>query len=174
MPAPEGTAVRAVLPGRVVLSRPSGHWHGYGDLVVLEHRPWGLWTLYAHLSRRAVREGQDVAQGQPIGAVGRTAGTAEDPQRVMANSPAHLHLELLTRFPPPKRDQDRQNPAALIAICEGQSSNHRAPGKAPWSWEGHPTSTPARYRPRYSGGGGLPALVVLYLAWRRERPFSSR
>jgi murein DD-endopeptidase MepM/ murein hydrolase activator NlpD len=52
-------------------------------VVQLQHAQ-GRSTLYAHLSRMDVREGQRVEQGQSIGAVGAT-GWATGP---------HLHFEL--------------------------------------------------------------------------------
>lgn len=77
--APTGTAVRAVGDGVVEFSGRQG---GYGNVVQLQHHS-GKSTLYAHLSRIDVREGQRVEQGQRIGAVGAT-GWATGP---------HLHFE---------------------------------------------------------------------------------
>jgi murein DD-endopeptidase MepM/ murein hydrolase activator NlpD len=59
---------------------------GYGNLVVVRHRP-GVRTFYAHLSRVAVRRGARVGAGQRVGTVGAT-GLATGP---------HLHLELRIR-----------------------------------------------------------------------------
>ena len=77
--APTGTAVRAVGDGVVVFAGRQG---GYGNLVQLQHQH-GQSTVYAHLSRIDVREGQRVEQGYRIGAVGAT-GWATGP---------HLHFE---------------------------------------------------------------------------------
>jgi murein DD-endopeptidase MepM/ murein hydrolase activator NlpD len=77
--APVGTAVRAVGDGMVTFA---GRQNGYGNVVQLDHSN-GKSTLYAHLSRMDVREGQRVEQGQRIGAVGAT-GWATGP---------HLHFE---------------------------------------------------------------------------------
>jgi murein DD-endopeptidase MepM/ murein hydrolase activator NlpD len=74
--APSGTPVSAVGDGTV-------HFAGYkganGKLVILRH-PNGYRTYYGHLSRiaKGVRKGRKVAQGQVIGAVGRT-GRATGP-----------------------------------------------------------------------------------------------
>lgn len=59
---------------------------GYGNVVVLEHDNGGdIWvTLYAHLSAINVKCGQEVAQGQTIGASG-TSGNSTGP---------HLHFEV--------------------------------------------------------------------------------
>ena len=77
--APVGTAVRAVGDGKVVFA---GRQNGYGNLVQIEHGN-GKSTVYAHLSRIDVHEGQHIDQGQRIGAVGAT-GWATGP---------HLHFE---------------------------------------------------------------------------------
>ena len=75
---PSGTEVAAVNSGRVILARPmffEGNW------VVIDHGQ-GLLTLYLHLSKFSVREGDEVSKGQPIGLSGGT-GRATGP---------HLHL----------------------------------------------------------------------------------
>jgi murein DD-endopeptidase MepM/ murein hydrolase activator NlpD len=72
--APTGTPVQAVASGRVVFSGRSG---GAGNLVRIQHSG-GYETYYLHLSRRYVRSGQHVQQGQRIGAVGAT-GLATGP-----------------------------------------------------------------------------------------------
>jgi murein DD-endopeptidase MepM/ murein hydrolase activator NlpD len=77
--APTGTPVRAVGDGVVTLA---GRQNGYGNVVQLQHAS-GRSTLYAHLSRIDVREGQRIEQGQSLGAVGAT-GWATGP---------HLHFE---------------------------------------------------------------------------------
>ena len=77
--APVGTAVRAVGDGKVLFA---GRQNGYGNLVQIEHGN-GKSTVYAHLSRIDVHEGQHIDQGQRIGAVGAT-GWATGP---------HLHFE---------------------------------------------------------------------------------
>jgi murein DD-endopeptidase MepM/ murein hydrolase activator NlpD len=77
--APTGTAVRSVGDGEV---EASGWQGGYGNTVVVRHRN-GQSTLYAHLSKVLVRNGQHVSQGQNLGLVGMT-GSATGP---------HLHFE---------------------------------------------------------------------------------
>lgn len=78
--APTGTPALAVASGRVVLS--AGFFF-FGELVVIDHGH-GINSLYAHLSRRDVTEGQSVARGQRIGATGAT-GRVTGP---------HLHFSL--------------------------------------------------------------------------------
>ena len=77
--APTGTPVRAVGDGVVEFAGSQG---GFGNVVYLRHRN-GHTTVYAHLSRINVRNGQSISQGQNIGAVGAT-GWATGP---------HLHFE---------------------------------------------------------------------------------
>ena len=77
--APSGTPVRAVGDGVVEFA---GWKSGYGNVVQLSHGN-DKSTLYAHLSRKDVKVGQRVGQGQRLGAVGMT-GWATGP---------HLHFE---------------------------------------------------------------------------------
>ena len=72
--APVGTPVQAVAGGRVVYSGMLGD---AGNLIRISH-PGGYETQYMHLSRRLVRNGERVAQGQRIGMVGST-GLATGP-----------------------------------------------------------------------------------------------
>ena len=75
---PGGTSVAAVNSGRVILARPLFF---EGNCVVIDHGQ-GLLTLYLHLSKFSVKEGDDVSKGQSIGLSGGT-GRATGP---------HLHL----------------------------------------------------------------------------------
>jgi murein DD-endopeptidase MepM/ murein hydrolase activator NlpD len=77
--APTGTRVRAVGDGVVEFAGTKG---GYGNVVILRHHGQYA-TVYAHLSRIAVKRGARVAQNDTIGAVGQT-GWATGP---------HLHYE---------------------------------------------------------------------------------
>ncbi len=77
--APTGTPVRSVGDGVVDFAGVQG---GFGNVVFINHRS-GHTTVYAHLSRINVKRGEQVSQGQNIGAVGAT-GWATGP---------HLHFE---------------------------------------------------------------------------------
>lgn len=78
--APVGTPVVAAAAGQVVLAEPTGE---YGNAVRIDHG--GGWqTLYSQLSRIDVREGDCVATGAVIAAVGST-GLSSGP---------HLHFEV--------------------------------------------------------------------------------
>jgi murein DD-endopeptidase MepM/ murein hydrolase activator NlpD len=74
-----GTPVRTVGDGVVQFA---GEQNGFGNVVIIKHNNTDE-TVYAHLSRIDVRPGQDVHQGQNVGAVGMT-GWATGP---------HLHFE---------------------------------------------------------------------------------
>ena len=78
--APEGTPVRAVAGGVVVLSE---RLQVRGEAVVVAHGA-GLCTGYWHLAARRVRVGEEVAAGQVLGLLG-SAGLSTGP---------HLHLEV--------------------------------------------------------------------------------
>lgn len=69
--APYGTAIRATADGTVV----QAGWNGtYGISVTLYHRN-GIETLYGHMCRLAVSNGQTVKKGQVIGYEGLTGRT---------------------------------------------------------------------------------------------------
>jgi hypothetical protein len=84
-----GTPVYAAGEGTVIFAGSDdapvySPWRNfYGNLVVIEHTD-GLYTLYAHLADITVRQGQQVATGEQIGAVGQT-GVAIG---------SHLHFEV--------------------------------------------------------------------------------
>ena len=81
--APTGTPILAAADGRVIVSRAGGYNGGYGSYLVISH-PNGTQTLYAHLSQNSVFVGQNIAQGQIIGAVGNTG----------KSTGSHLHFEI--------------------------------------------------------------------------------
>lgn len=66
--APIGTPVRCTADGIVTFADRSG---GYGRLIVIDHGN-GYETYYAHLSRIDVLDGQEIRQGEFLGAVGAT------------------------------------------------------------------------------------------------------
>jgi len=81
--APTGTSILASADGKIIVSRAGGYNGGYGIYVVISHAN-GTQTLYAHMSKNNVSVGQNVIQGQVIGAVGST-GKSTGP---------HLHFEV--------------------------------------------------------------------------------
>ena len=78
--APRGTPVYATADG--VISRKQAQ-SGYGTSIIIEHG-YSYETLYAHLSRRAVKPGQKVKRGELIGYVGNTGFSLG----------SHLHYEV--------------------------------------------------------------------------------
>jgi murein DD-endopeptidase MepM/ murein hydrolase activator NlpD len=83
-PAATGTGV--VAAGRGCVRSAAYDGGGYGNLVVIDHRA-GMTSWYAHLDTIAVRRGQCVVAGTPVGTVGST-GNSTGP---------HLHFELRLR-----------------------------------------------------------------------------
>lgn len=88
-----GTDVRAASSGVVVRA---GRFAAYGNLVEIEHRN-GIRTRYGHLRRIYVQEGDKVASGQTIAAMGST-GRSTGP---------HLHYEIWVNNKP-------RNPLAFV------------------------------------------------------------
>ena len=86
-----GTEIFATGDG--IIEEVSNDYSGYGKHVVIKHA-FGYETLYAHMSKHAVKEGQKVKRGQLIGFVGNT-GTSTS---------AHLHYEVI-------KDGRKINPA---------------------------------------------------------------
>jgi len=78
--APVGTPIYATGDGRVTAVGVDG---GYGRRVIINHG-YSYTTLYGHMSRFAVKQGQYVRRGDLIGYVGNT-GTSSGP---------HLHYEV--------------------------------------------------------------------------------
>ena len=95
--APTGTPVRTVGDGVVEFA---GVQNGFGNVVFVKHRNQHV-TVYAHLSRIDVRQGQSVEQSQTIGAVGAT-GWATGP---------HLHFEF-------RVNGQHQDPMTIVAQSE--------------------------------------------------------
>jgi murein DD-endopeptidase MepM/ murein hydrolase activator NlpD len=78
--APQGTPVHATADGIVIHAGWNG---GYGRCVIVDHGN-NYQTWYAHLSRLDVIEGQEIRQGETLGAVG-SSGRATG---------SHLHYEV--------------------------------------------------------------------------------
>ena len=77
---PQGTPVRAALPGTVIVA---GYEATYGNYIMIEHAN-NLRTVYAHCSQLTARTGQEVQAGTVValsGATGRVTGP-------------HLHFEV--------------------------------------------------------------------------------
>jgi murein DD-endopeptidase MepM/ murein hydrolase activator NlpD len=78
--APVGTPVHAAADGIILHAGWNG---GYGRCVIVDHGN-GYQTWYAHLSRMDVIEGEEIRQGEVLGAVGTTG----------RSTGSHLHYEV--------------------------------------------------------------------------------
>lgn len=154
--AKTGTPVKAPAAGKVVLAGPLFF---QGKTVVLDHG-LGVTSLYAHLSRIAVKPGEAVARGQVIGEVGAT-GRVTGPHlhwavkwrsaRVDPFSLAALDLDARLRSKP-------ADPLTRSPLCRAEG----LPPPAPW---GRPAGgLRARLRPAkpaYAPGEPVALLVEL-------------
>ena len=84
--APKGTPIYATADGTVSRENPGS---GYGICVLINHG-YSYQTLYAHMSKAAVKPGQKVKRGQLIGYVGSTG----------MSSGSHLHYEVIKNGQP--------------------------------------------------------------------------
>jgi murein DD-endopeptidase MepM/ murein hydrolase activator NlpD len=92
--ANKGTPIRATADGTVKAAAFNGN---YGNAVMIEHG-FGISTRYGHLSRFAVRAGQEIRRGEVLGYVGATGRATS----------SHLHYEILLNGQP-------INPLRLLA-----------------------------------------------------------
>lgn len=99
----KGDMVSTVFDGKVRVARKQG---GFGNVVIIMH-PNGLETVYAHLSKIKVKEGDIVLSGQTIGLGGNTGHS----------SGSHLHFEVHYKG-------HALNPGAIISFTEHQLYHH--------------------------------------------------
>ncbi len=78
--APYGVSIKSARGGVVMKSTYND---SYGNYVVVGHDN-GVSTLYAHMSKRSVKEGDIVSQGQELGKIGSTGSSTGN----------HLHYEI--------------------------------------------------------------------------------
>ncbi len=101
--APTGTPIYSPLRGRVALAQ---HLFYTGHTVILDHG-YGLFTVYAHLSKRKIKQGGIVEKGTVIGLSGAT-GRASGP---------HLHWGV-------NLHGARVDPVALINVFSNTTSQN--------------------------------------------------
>ncbi len=97
----ESTEIMAPLPAVVHSLADNAGLGDYGPTVILEHELDGarFFTLYGHLSRttlRGLKEGQRLAPGQTLGAVGDVHENG--------GWPPHLHFQVICDAPPESGD----------------------------------------------------------------------
>nr|NLB29867.1 M23 family metallopeptidase [Clostridiales bacterium] len=85
-----GSKIYAADSGTVITAAYSS---SYGNYIVIDHGSSGMTTLYAHMSKLNVKNGQAVTKGDVVGYAGST-GTA---------TATHLHFEVAV-------NGERQNP----------------------------------------------------------------
>lgn len=100
--APTGTPVKPIMAGRVAVVLHVKY--DYGNHIIIDHGN-GITSLYAHLSKTFVTEGQTVNLDTVIGEVGSTG----------RSTGSHLHLEVRSYNKP-------LNPFSVLPL-KGSSSN---------------------------------------------------
>lgn len=86
--------VCAIADGRVIYS--DDYSGGWGNIIVIKHSQFGVWSQYAHLEVREygdgtpVEVGDRVVAGQRIGTIGKATWNC-----------AHLHFEVRKKYLPP-------------------------------------------------------------------------
>ena len=93
--APYMSPVYATAPGTVIYA---GYWSDYGKVVEIDHGN-GIATVYGHLHRYIVSEGQKVDEREPIGFLGST-GRSSGP---------HVHYEI-------RVNEEPQDPEKFLGL----------------------------------------------------------
>ncbi len=126
--APTGTPVQAIAAGTVTFSGRSG---GAGNLIKLQHAN-GYESYYMHLSRRQVKAGQKIQQGDQIGLVGAT-GLATGPHldfRIRKNGNflnfESLDLPRQSSVPPSMMTAFRAKREEMLALIRRSSAKNDA------------------------------------------------
>lgn len=102
--APRGTPILGARSGTVIYT--GREFRGFGKMILVESGD-GWATLYAHLDKILVSEGQRIRQGEVLGAMGRT-GRATG---------VHLHFEI-------RKDRGPVDPLPLLPMA-GKVAQHK-------------------------------------------------
>lgn len=155
--APNGSAIYAAAPGRVILAN-CGNQGGYGCWVKLDHGN-GLTSAYAHMIRGSimVQVGQQVDQHTVLGQIGWTGTTSFGP---------HVHFVIY-------RNGVHVDPAAVFDQASMQFCDKcAAPGEQPVADAGvapgrtaQPTIQAVAVSPLYPMVQALAAVDTLSLFW---------
>lgn len=81
-----GDPVYPMANGKVVYAQNAGA--GWGNLIVIFHEQYGVWTRYAHLNKILCKEGDDVNMASKIGECGKTGSPSYT---------AHCHFEVIIK-----------------------------------------------------------------------------
>ena len=102
---PRGTPILSAQQGSVVYA--GRDFRGFGNMVLIESGQ-GWATIYAHLEKIMVKEGQKVSQGENIGTMGRS-GRATG---------VHLHFEI-------RKDKGPVDPMPLLPSVRSIASDRK-------------------------------------------------
>lgn len=83
-----GLPIKAMADGTVAYSGWGAG--GWGNIIVIYHPKYKVWSRYAHLNKCYYSKGTDVKEGDHIGDCGNTGG----------NWSSHLHWDILRKIPP--------------------------------------------------------------------------
>lgn len=117
LPYPEGTTVRAFLPGKVTYAGWCG---GFGKTIGILDK-YGMVNIYGHLSNIGVKVGQEINRGEEIGKSGHTGygvtGSKGKPLK------PHLHFEVRPsmNLEASKKRGGSKDPVAYVASALGYS-----------------------------------------------------
>ena len=132
-----GDTIRSAFSGKVRIVKFDRR--GYGNYVVIRH-PNGLETVYGHLSRQLVKEGQELKSGDVIGLGGSTG----------RSSGSHLHFETLLNGVP-------INPALLFDFrMQDVTGDFYTYNQQTYSQESNEAT---RLRGKMGNGGYTPEMV---------------
>jgi murein DD-endopeptidase MepM/ murein hydrolase activator NlpD len=144
---PPGAPVVAATAGTV---RFAGTVGSSGTTVSVRSADGRLDLSYLHLSALAVRRGQAVAAGTPIGTVGttgrRSAGPAHLHFGVRRAGTRHEYLDPLALLPPPPAARSAPRPVGAPAPLPVPTAPSRGPAPAPRAFR--PAPVPAARRVR--------------------------